>query len=126
MSGLRRARRRWFRWVAEHDDRWSFTLLCVGLALLLRMTISLVWPVAVVLAHAVLEWFALSAAADEADADEREEVPWRRTWRVGDRLAVGVAAVFALLILWAPLLTDHTVASAVTTLVAELHPWPGR
>ncbi len=211
IEALRRTRRRWLRWVAEHDDRWSFTLLYVGLALVLSMAISLFWLVVVVLAHGVLEWFALGrrgvrdrrlgrviwhlkldlglvlgalwlglyldvlfgiagvgavarggaqatarflawqravrgvllgvddaalvlraaaararggAAPDGAAEAERAEVPWRRRWGLGDRLAVGLAAVFALLILWAPLLTDHSVASALITLAAELHPWP--
>jgi hypothetical protein len=47
------------QWVAEHDDRWLFTLLYVGLAVLLSIWISLFWLVVVVAAHGVLEWLAM-------------------------------------------------------------------
>lgn len=231
------------RWIAEHDDRWSFTLAYVGLALLLSTVISLFWLVAVVVAHGVLEWFALArrgvrgqrlehvvwhlkldiglvlaalwlglyvevlfgvvglggaarggaqatarflawqralrgvvlsaddaallaraaiarsgsrggggepgtlptgegageratriAAADAASdaapvavpvaAPDAAPPPWRRRWTRGDRLAVGFAAVMALLIAATPWLTDHTVTTALAALAAELHPWP--
>jgi hypothetical protein len=52
-------RRRFVLWVAEHDDSWLFMVLYVGLALVLSMWISMFWLVAVVAAHAVLEWYAL-------------------------------------------------------------------
>jgi hypothetical protein len=52
-------RHRFLLWVAEHDDHWLFITLYIGLALVLSMTISLFWLVAVVAAHGVLEWFAL-------------------------------------------------------------------
>jgi hypothetical protein len=52
-------RRRLLIWVAEHDDSWLFMVLYVGLALVLSMWISMFWLVAVVVAHAVLEWYAL-------------------------------------------------------------------
>jgi hypothetical protein len=47
------------RWVENHDDRWSFTLSYLGLALILSTTISLFWLVALVAAHMALEWIAL-------------------------------------------------------------------
>jgi len=52
-------RRRILLWIAEHDDSWLFTLLYVGLAVVLSIAISLFWLVAVVAAHAALEWYAL-------------------------------------------------------------------
>jgi hypothetical protein len=52
-------RRRVLLWIAEHDDSWLFIVFYVGLGLVLTMTISLFWLVAVVAAHAVLEWFAM-------------------------------------------------------------------
>lgn len=52
-------RRRVLIWIAEHDDSWLFIVFYVGLGLVLTMTISLFWLVAVVAAHAVLEWFAM-------------------------------------------------------------------
>ncbi|MFU8820121.1 MAG: hypothetical protein ACNA8G_01080 [Gammaproteobacteria bacterium] len=53
------ARQRVLAWIAEHDDSWLFIVFYVGLGLVLSMTISLFWLVAVVAAHAVLEWFAM-------------------------------------------------------------------
>jgi hypothetical protein len=46
-------------WIAEHDERWLFTILYVGLAVSLSLWISLFWLLAVVVAHGVLEWLAL-------------------------------------------------------------------
>lgn len=47
-------------WIATHDDRWSFTIAYVGVALALSTLVSLFWLVAVVAGHALLEWFALA------------------------------------------------------------------
>jgi hypothetical protein len=46
-------------WVADHDDRWLFTFLYIGLAVVLSIWISLFWLVAVVAAHGALEWWSL-------------------------------------------------------------------
>lgn len=54
-----------------------------------------------------------------------EPLPWARPWPLGDRVAVALTVVFAALVLLAPVLTDHTAATAWSTVVAELHPWPG-
>lgn len=43
------------RWILEHDDSWLFTILYVGLALVLSIWISLFWLVAVVGVHFLLE-----------------------------------------------------------------------
>jgi hypothetical protein len=51
--------RRILSWIADHDDSWLFIILYVGLGLVLSMTISLFWLVAVVAAHALLEWYAM-------------------------------------------------------------------
>ena len=204
---------RFLSWVAEHDDHWLFITLYIGLALVLSMTISLFWLVAVVATHGVLEWFALErrgvrdqrlgrifwhlkldiglvlvalwlglyidvlfglaglgaaaragaqtaaravawqrtirgvlvtadeaalvvkaivtrkkgkAPADPAPAPEPPDPrpPWRRSWSGGDKFAVVFTATCALLILLTPLLTDHTVGSALAVLAADLHPWP--
>ena len=53
-----------------------------------------------------------------------ERPPWRRPWSRGDKFAVIFTATWAVLILLAPVLTDHTVASTLATLAADLHPWP--
>lgn len=57
-------------------------------------------------------------------ADDRP--PWRRPWSRGDKFAVIFTSTWAVLILLAPVLTDHTASSVLATLAAELHPWPGR
>jgi hypothetical protein len=51
--------RRVVQWIADHDDSWLFIILYVGLGLVLSMMISLFWLVAVVAAHALLEWYAM-------------------------------------------------------------------
>ena len=43
-------------WIIEHDDRWLFILLYVGLAVVLTIWISLFWLIVVVAGHFVLEW----------------------------------------------------------------------
>lgn len=50
--------------------------------------------------------------------------PWRRPWSRSDKFAVIFTATWAVLILLAPVLTDHTVASTLAVLAADLHPWP--
>lgn len=50
--------------------------------------------------------------------------PWRRPWSRGDKFAVAFTATWAVLILLAPVLTDHTVSSVLAVLAADLHPWP--
>lgn len=204
-------RSRLLAWVAEHDDSWFFILLYVGLGLVLSMTISLFWLAAVVMAHGVLEWLAMSRrgirdhrpgrvlwhlkldigltlvalwlglyievlfgmaglgataragaqtaartiawqrairgtlmTADEAahvvkaiatrggkkgparpaPAVTDDRLPWRRPWSRGDKFAVIFTTTWAVLILLAPVLTDHTVSSALAVLAADLHPWP--
>lgn len=55
-----------------------------------------------------------------------ERPPWRRPWSRGDKFAVVFTTTWAVLILLTPVLTDHTVGSALAVLAADLHPWPGR
>lgn len=43
-------------WVRQHDDRWSFILLYLVLAVTLSVSISLFWLLVVVGLHAVVEW----------------------------------------------------------------------
>jgi len=43
-------------WIIEHDDRWLFIILYVGLAVVLSVWISLFWLIVVVAGHFVLEW----------------------------------------------------------------------
>jgi hypothetical protein len=42
-------------WVAEHDERWTFVLLYIGLAVLLSVFVSLFWLLVVAAAHFLLE-----------------------------------------------------------------------
>jgi len=87
-------RRRFLLWVAEHDDHWLFITLYIGLALVLSMTISLFWLVAVVAAHGVLEWFAL----------ERQGITDQRTGRILWHLKLDIGLV--LVALWLGLYID--------------------
>jgi hypothetical protein len=201
-------------WIAEHDDRWLFTLLYVGLAVVLSIWISLFWLVAVVAAHGLLEAWALrrrgwqgpiagkvlwhlkldltlilfalwlglylqtlfglaglgAMARTGAQAGARF-VAWQRALRGtlltlddaaqvaravaarrsrngngnkngngdgseavsepppaglsrGDTLTLVAGALFLLLILAAPWLTEHDAASALAAMAMDLHPWP--
>jgi hypothetical protein len=49
---------------------------------------------------------------------------WRDRWSTGDRLTVGLLAASLMLIVVAPMLTDHSWHGATLTLLAELHPFP--
>lgn len=213
------AERGFDRWVATHDERWSFTLIYVGAALVLSTLVSLFWLVVVVAAHGLLEWFALrqrgvqghrllrvawhikvdiglvllalalalyfevllgmvglgavartsaqltarvvawqrairgivlsaddvalvaraalrrrtgdedEAASSPTDPSEGPRsddhtVPWAWPWPRGERAAVVFVMSMALLIVFVPVLTDHSVASAFTTVIAELRPVP--
>lgn len=64
--------------------------------------------------------------AQPADEVPDDGPPWRRPWSRGDKFAVVFTTTWAVLILLTPVLTDHTVGSALAVLAADLHPWPGR
>jgi hypothetical protein len=189
-------------WIAEHDDRWLFTILYVGLAVVLSIWISLFWLVAVVAVHGLLECVALRQrgarprladviwhlkldivlvlfalwiglylqtlfglaglgplARTGAQAGARF-LAWQRAlrgvlmtvddaaqvaravamrrggtatavsghdperWTRGDRLTLTFGALFLSLIVLAPWLTEHDIASALAAVAADLHPWP--
>lgn len=57
--------------------------------------------------------------------DAPEKNAWARPWGWGDKIAIGLGAICLLLMLLSPALTLHTPGSALATLAAELHPWPG-
>jgi hypothetical protein len=59
--------------------------------------------------------------AEEA-VDDRP--PWRQPWTRGDKFAVAFTALWAVLILLTPVITDHTISSALAVLATDLHPWP--
>ncbi|MCW7753315.1 hypothetical protein OOT00_04860 [Desulfobotulus sp. H1] len=44
------------QWILTHDERWSFILCYLGLAVILSVCISLFWLVVVVGLHGTLEW----------------------------------------------------------------------
>ena len=50
--------------------------------------------------------------------------PWRQPWSWGDRLTIGSAGLFALLIILTPALTDHSLSATLAILAEDLHPWP--
>ncbi len=49
---------------------------------------------------------------------------WREPWTTGTWIAIALGVVCVLLIVAAPLLTDHTAVSALLAMAAELHPYP--
>ncbi|MDY0164458.1 hypothetical protein [Desulfobotulus sp.] len=57
-------------WVLHHDDRWSFILLYLTLAVCLSIWISLFWLVVVVAFHGALEWICQREADGEASWPE--------------------------------------------------------
>jgi hypothetical protein len=50
--------------------------------------------------------------------------PWRQPWGWGDRLTLSTTALFAVLILLSPWITDHSLTEALAILAGDLHPWP--
>lgn len=207
---IRRRLVRGRRWLVDHDNRTTFTILYITLALVLSMAISMFWLVAVVAAHGIIEFWALgrngiddrrlgrtlwhikldialvlaalwlglyidllfgvaglSAAArtgaqatarfvawqrtirgallaadeaalaakaalggnskDEGPATMKRAIPprpWRQRWSIGDWLTMGSIAVLVIMILTAPLMTDHSITEAIAILAEDLHPWP--
>jgi hypothetical protein len=205
---LRRKLARARRWLLDHDNRVTFTIIYITLALVLSMAISMFWLVVVVAAHGVIEYWSLgklglrknrlgltlwhikldimlvlaalwlglyidllfgvaglSAAArtgaqvsarvlawqrairgvllsvDEAALAAKAALggnaghggekhgadqapPWRKRWSWGDRLTIGSSVVLAFLIVFSPLITDHSVTDALLILAEDLHPWP--
>jgi len=61
-GGAKRRVARVRRWLLDHDHRTSFTVAYITLALVLSMAISLFWLVAVVAAHAAIEYWSLGKA----------------------------------------------------------------
>lgn len=51
---------------------------------------------------------------------------WRERWSFGDRLTVALLVGCALLIVLAPVLTDHDWGGATVALLEQLHPFPPR
>lgn len=47
------------RWLLDHDNRVTFTIIYITLALVLSMAISMFWLVAVVAAHGVVEYWSM-------------------------------------------------------------------
>jgi hypothetical protein len=63
----------------------------------------------------------------EADSGQDyvdDRPPWRQPWSRADKFAVAFTSLWAVLIVTAPLFTDHTYSSALMVLAADLHPWP--
>ncbi|MCC5864734.1 MAG: hypothetical protein JJU31_06445 [Wenzhouxiangella sp.] len=56
---LRRRLARSRRWLLDHDNRVTFTIIYITLALVLSMAISMFWLVAVVAAHGIIEYWSL-------------------------------------------------------------------
>lgn len=199
------------RFIVEHEDRWTFIILYVGLAVVLSLWLSLFWLVALLAVHIVFEivtftpankglrlvgevlWavkldvallllaFTLALyldhvfgllglraaaqagaavrggtrigtraaawsrgirstlltaddavqvarAAGKKGADEEpvppEKPSWRHRWGAGEWITAVLTFVSGLLVALAPVLTDHTVTSALEALGDELRPIP--
>lgn len=71
---------------------------------------------------------AVPASAAGAAGAGAAAVPasWRDSWSFGDRFVLGLLAASALLIVFAPLWTQHTWGGAALALLGELHPFPPR
>ncbi|TYT74450.1 hypothetical protein [Desulfobotulus mexicanus] len=55
-----------YSWILNHDERWSFILIYLGLAVVLSIWISLFWLVAVVAVHGLFEGIRQKAEDGEA------------------------------------------------------------
>lgn len=60
----------------------------------------------------------------EPEPEAEEAPPWRR-WSRGDHIAIWLGIACIVLMLVAPMVTDHTPWTVLGTLMEELHPWPG-
>ncbi len=76
------------RWLADHDNRVTFTILYITLALVLSMAISMFWLVAVVTAHGVIEYWSLGRAGI------RDHRLGRTLWHVKLDIALVLAALW--------------------------------
>lgn len=63
--------------------------------------------------------------APAASALARRWGGWMARWSFWDHVAIWLGAVSGLLVVLAPVLTDHDLASLVAVLFQELHPFPG-
>ncbi len=88
MNRSRRRLARLRRWLLEHDDRLSFTVLYISLALVLSMAISMFWLVAVVAAHGLIEYWTLGK---RGPADHRLG---RTLWHIRLDIALVLAALW--------------------------------
>ncbi len=86
--GMRRRLAAARRWLKEHDDRVSFTVIYIGLALVLSMLISLFWLVVVVAAHAAIEYWSLGKAG------MRDHRLGRTLWHVKLDITLVLAALW--------------------------------
>jgi hypothetical protein len=76
----------------------------------------------------VIEELDVDKSVEFTQHDPENESPWgswAKPWGKGDFGAVLIAVVCLILIFTAPLITEHTYASALEVLGQELHPFPG-
>ena len=89
---MSRKRRQWLvslhRWLREHDQRMSFTVLYITLALVLSMAISMFWLVAVVAAHGALEYWKLGRTGP------RDQRLGRTLWHIRLDIMLVLAALW--------------------------------
>ena len=85
---IRRRLARSRRWLIDHDNRMTFTILYITLALVLSMAISMFWLVAVVSVHAVIEYWSLGRSG------VRDHRLGRTLWHVKLDIALVLAALW--------------------------------
>lgn len=50
--------------------------------------------------------------------------PFMQPWNFGDKLAIALCVIFTLMLLLAPVATDHSLGGMMAILTVEFHPWP--
>jgi hypothetical protein len=80
-------------WVRDHDERWSFVLLYLGLAVGLSVFVSLFWLVVVAALH-----FALECGRQACYREGRGEVVGHALWEV--KLDIGLVLLALTLVLY--------------------------
>lgn len=75
-------------WLRDHDNRVTFTVLYISLALVLSMAISMFWLVAVVAAHGVIEYWSLGRQGI------REQRLGRTLWHIKLDIMLVLAALW--------------------------------
>ncbi len=71
-----------YRFILEHDERWSFIICYVSLAVVLAIVINLFWLAVVVAGHGVFEWIKQGALVQDRIA-KAMRVLWELKFDIG-------------------------------------------